>query len=113
MASTRTTKNVQTPIQSGVFVGLRAQHFHALDMHAEQFHDDNGNDIFSQIQELLREVSELKERMTGLQEKIGSLKLSDLCDTDTTGVSDGDALIFSENVWKPVAITESTQDEDS
>ena len=109
-----TSRNVQSPIQSAVFVGLRAENFHAIDMHATRFRDDRGADVFEMLYDAVKQISDLKGEIEGLKADNDIIKralsdatLSGLKDVDVTDASEGDALVFADGKWKPAATSDA------
>jgi hypothetical protein len=87
----RNAKNVQSAVSSNVFVGLRAETLHAIDMHATKFHSDDGMDIF-------KELKQLKEEIEKCKTKLNTLKLNDLNDLKIDQQpTDGDTLVYSND----------------
>ena len=91
----RNTKNVQSAVGSAIYVGLRAEHLHASDMHATQFFSDEGQDVFAEMKALRKEVEEMK----------ATFNLLDISGAD---VADGDVLVYSaiDKKWKPTELKE-------
>ena len=88
----RNTKNVQSAISSNVFVGLRAETFHAIDMHANSFHSDEGLDVFQELKNLRLDIESLKET-------INNKKLKDLQDVNVDTVTEGEVLVYHNDKW--------------
>jgi hypothetical protein len=93
----RNTKNVQSSVSSNVFVGLKAETFHAIDMHAKNFFSDDGINVFKELRELKEELEILKEE---IQKKTTVSVLKDLSDVNLDGVSEGDTLVYTNEQWK-------------
>lgn len=95
----RSSRNVQSAVNSMAYIGLRAEHLHATNMHATHFYSDDGVDIFM-------ELARLKEELETLKSSVTNMSLVKLSDVDTTDVSDGDVLIYksAENKWRAVEL---------
>ena len=100
MSQLRNSKNVQCAASSAVYIGLKAEHLHASDMHATRLHSDDGIDVFETLLQLQTEVKVLTDRLNGL-------KLQDLSDVEVQNVGNGDALIYQDNLWRAIEIKKS------
>ena len=65
MSQLRNSKNVQCAASSAVYIGLKAEHLHASDMHATRLHSDDGIDVFETLLQLQTEVKVLEARCSG------------------------------------------------
>ena len=106
MSNIRNSKNVQCAVSTGVFVGLKAEHFHASDMHATKLFSDEGVDVFDTLVSLSTRIDELQQRLDTF-----SLNLKDLKDVDVSNVSNGDTLVFQDNAWHAMEIENDAVDE--
>ena len=100
MSQLRNSKNVQCAASSAVYIGLKAEHLHASDMHATHLHSDDGVDVFETLVKLQSEVKVLTDRLN-------TLKMQDLSDVDVKNVGNGDALIYQDNLWRAIEIEKS------
>ena len=98
MSSIRNNKNIQSAVSSAVFIGLRAEHCSVSELFATRFVSDEGLD-------LIESINELKQQNAVLTEKLNNLRLSDLVDVKVDTVSQGDTLVYQNDLWQPAEIT--------
>lgn len=100
----RNSRNVQSSVASTVYVGLRAEHLHAIDLHATNLHSDEGLDVFSELKNLRIELNELRE-------KLSNLCLNDLADIDVSDATEGDVLVCSDKLWRATELRSGEDEE--
>jgi hypothetical protein len=83
-------------IQSGIFVGLRAENSHINSLHVDKITDKNGVDVLELIASLSAQLTTLTNTLTTLQQEVASkpVSLSGLSDVKITELADGSVLTY-------------------
>jgi hypothetical protein len=96
-------KSSSTIIQSGAFVGLRAETSHINTLHADAIYDKNGTDLIDLIRSLSARLDDLATTTARLDTTTSSMTLSSLTDVHVVSCVDGSVLTYDDETKSWVA----------
>lgn len=111
--SLRQNKNIQSTLHSAAFVGIHAEHVHANKLFCGELHTDSGINVLQVLNELQKNVEQLKTELSSLdsvKDQLLSMKLNNLVDVNVTNAKEGNALVYENGKWSAAEILKEDED---